>query len=1262
MHHGKNVAKTAGLDDAARDALDKQARVKTADLGFHAPDYILDDIIPVTDPKLIYSNVHAQRERRLRLLIRRYTNQIQYGCRNVNCTTPTCLSYRKRNSTAPLRKYTELSARTLACQLVDEYGRSGKDTALGLCPNDPVVPWYEDPTHAKKRRNSHEKLPQQRQENGHLPKPAGLTQRPRDSPKHSPVRDHGQRRQSQDGVVEAGRRLRKLDSSIAEGLPEVATLLNATISRPNPEQDHASSEDAISELSHSSAPPTKPKDLASFTQTLYDLIPLRFLSWLPVGNASSTGDDALSPDAASHQEQIPTDAIQQEDATTEEHRADMVDNGPSDQYQDTPTVVHRPTYSLKTLTWQNMTWLLSKERKEDPGYHGRFTPFIKQSFAYCLSDPERLCKSVKNIQESVRSRAYNLQEERKPAIRAKDSDGLGVSSVMPKRSIATATTDDMRALLYGLSTLESFNERELVMSSVLEALQHSYCLPAWLRSWQSGRHRRSGSGSGEKALMKRPRPSDDTNVCASRPSDLIGHNPALENDLPTIHLEEPQVTELCLVALLFLATTIFNPRMPGSPKAACWLDKQDFITFRDERNLGLAHASFRGHLGPENLATMRQVIEAIDVSEDWLVHRLLLGLMDVVSHRLTIAKWANTLKGCKGTKTKHASIVESLVARFDRDFLPVGEDDKSSWIGTVAIELVRTVMLKDWDRSVVIQRSGPVGGALELLAELYRQRQELDLHHGLFWMPFIAEAFDDMSMPSEWLSFRADNRRMHLLSFSFLFRPEVLVKYFRAMNIAIMKKAHEDAIIVYNDTRQYIWATPAIPVHGAKEVLAHLRPHMAKYFVLTIRRDDILNDAINQIWRRQRQEIMRPLRVRIGKDEGEDGLDHGGVQQEFFRLVFSEAFRPDYGMFTVDNTTRMAWFQPGSLEPLYRFEALGILMSLAVYNGITIPITMPLAFYRKLLGLKVKKLEHIADGWPELVRGLRTMLEWSHGDVGDVIARTYEFSYELCGSMVTVDMQKFGRDDPWPPIKLKTSKKGKEKSKSTSFEIPLDSALTPPSQASPNLSAAIPTAPMLSRTSSIELRGISTPQSIDSDVLESSPIEEASLVTNANRAQYVKDYILWLTHKSIEPQYEAFARGFYTCLDRTALSIFTPEALKVLIEGYADIDIDELEHTATYDEYAATDPAIIDFWGVVRNMSPDQHRHLLEFVTASDRVPVNGMGSVAFIIQKNGEEDSRLPSSSTCYGRLLLPQYSSKKILEEKLTKAIENSAGFGTL
>ena len=101
-------------------------------------------------------------------------------------------------------------------------------------------------------------------------------------------------------------------------------------------------------------------------------------------------------------------------------------------------------------------------------------------------------------------------------------------------------------------------------------------------------------------------------------------------------------------------------------------------------------------------------------------------------------------------------------------------------------------------------------------------------------------------------------------------------------------------------------------------------------------------------------------------------------------------------------------------------------------------------------------------------------------------------------------------------------------------------------------------------------------------------------------------------------------------------------------------------------------------------MSGEKRGKLLEFVTASDRVPVNGIASIMFVIQKNGTGDTvrillsitipshifasetdndifqRLPTSLTCFGRLLLPEYSSRIVLEEKLDKALENSKGFG--
>ncbi|KAK5045769.1 hypothetical protein LTR84_008861 [Exophiala bonariae] len=1295
MHYATSSSRSPSVDESTPESCDKPPRVKPSDLGFHIPEHVLPDIIPVPDSRLLFSNYHAQRDRRLRQLIRRYTNQIQHGCRNVNCNTLTCLSYRKRNGTLPLRRHTDLSARTLACQLVEDYTRASKDPTVGLCQNEPVVPWYEDPAAIEKRRNNMEKLGQSHHqnhhrphENGHATRNSSSHQGTRDLARHAPVVEQPVRRnKQQDAIIAAGRLVVNEDgeSEVTRQTSEqVIGILNSALGRDN---HHTKSD-------QTGSPPVLPraqkKDPASFTQTLFDLLPLRVLNWFPASDKADGQEvppkNTIEPEvegplkdhspegghALKHEPPLSSDS--------EAHDSQEQEKSPPSKCPDASR------FTLRTLSWDSTVWLRATERvlpvRDAENYENNFVPFLKQSLYYCMSDPERMVATARDLQGTygdLRTKLEGADDGTLDEVAAEHHQRLAshstrkvkrIPSSIPKAwpAVQTQTKFDLEGLLMSLSFLDSFGQRSLIFNSIFHALQHSYVLPPWLQKRSSGTRSRSASGDGDLPSQSRGIHNHSNQHLFLDDNDSF--TMSTTNATTRVYLKDAQASEVCLVAMLSLAAIIFD-----GGNLQYWGHGLTFARFRTLRNSGLAHSHWPPFTDPreaeDNKRALKFVsimIQAIDVSEDWSVIRLINGVMDIISHRLAVAKWSTTLKTSKTLKENKKTIVDLLIKRFDRNSMQLRTEDElnPSWIGTAVIELIRTVMLKTWDRSPVVQRAGPVGGALELLAGIYRERKDLNLESDLFMMPFIADTFDDISMPSEWLSFRADNRQMHLLSFSFLFENATLVRYFRAINIEIMRKSHEGAALVFNDARHFTWM-PMIPIYGAKEVLARLRPHMAKYFILTIRRDNLLNDAINQIWRRERQELMRPLRVRLGKDEGEDGLDHGGVQQEFFRVVFAEALKPDYGMFTVDGTTRMTWFQPGSFEPLYRFEALGILMSLAVFNGLTLPVTFPLAFYRKLLDLKVKKLDHIEDGWPDLAKGLENLLEWSDGDVGDVIARTYEFSYELCGSVVTIDMDKVGRHDPWPQTRPKIGRKGKERAKSTTFELPLDNAeLTPPIQPSPELQPTLTSSslfPAISRTSSISLKGITTPISMsDSDMLLESSAIEAPLVTNANRAQYVKDYVLWLTHKSVAEQYEAFARGFYTCLDRTALSIFTPESLKYVIEGHPEIDIDELERATTYDDYARHSRTIDDFWHVVRNMSPDQHRQLLEFVTASDRVPVNGMSSVVFIVQKNGDDDSRLPSSSTCYGRLLLPQYSSREVLEEKLTKAIENCVGFGTL
>jgi hypothetical protein len=62
-------------------------------------------------------------------------------------------------------------------------------------------------------------------------------------------------------------------------------------------------------------------------------------------------------------------------------------------------------------------------------------------------------------------------------------------------------------------------------------------------------------------------------------------------------------------------------------------------------------------------------------------------------------------------------------------------------------------------------------------------------------------------------------------------------------------------------------------------------------------------------------------------------------------------------MFTTDPITGLSYFRPGSLQPLYMFELFGLLVALAAYNGITIPVRFPLALYNTSSASRVQIFE-----------------------------------------------------------------------------------------------------------------------------------------------------------------------------------------------------------------------------------------------------------------------------------------------------------------
>ena len=507
------------------------------------------------------------------------------------------------------------------------------------------------------------------------------------------------------------------------------------------------------------------------------------------------------------------------------------------------------------------------------------------------------------------------------------------------------------------------------------------------------------------------------------------------------------------------------------------------------------------------------------------------------------------------------------------------------------LEWARTIFLRNWDGEAGFHWNTDVGASIEFMRWMYTFRDDFGIESKRFEIEALMDRLDYLQACKGWMGSKSTNSTGNLLDFPWLFSKSAKVTMFRAINLCRMFSAYEKSAITTDlHARMVTHTSPT-----ARQVLDRLSISMDMFLLLDIRRDNILRDAFNQLWRRQKRELFRPLKVRMGMDEGEEGVDMGGVQQEFFRLAIADATDPAKGLFSIDEKTRMTWFQPISLAPLHQFTLLGLLFGLALYNGITLSITFPLVFYRKLLGVENENVEDIKDGWPDLYNGLVGLLYWPDDQVEATFLRTYTFSFESLGNVHNVDMNAIGRGDEW----------------------------------------------------SIENPGNT---------------QEPIMVSNDNREKYVNDYIFWLTDKSIGPQFKAFANGFYLPLQKKALHLLSPEDLQSLLEGHQMIDLEELKKTTRYEDgYSESHPKIIEFWEIVEKSSPEQHVKLLEFVTASTRVPVRGVAELTFIIQRNGVGDDRLPSSMTCFGRLLLPEYSSKQIMTEKLMLAIENNTGFGT-
>ena len=99
---------------------------------------------------------------------------------------------------------------------------------------------------------------------------------------------------------------------------------------------------------------------------------------------------------------------------------------------------------------------------------------------------------------------------------------------------------------------------------------------------------------------------------------------------------------------------------------------------------------------------------------------------------------------------------------------------------------------------------------------------------------------------------------------------------------------------------------------------------------LSIRRDYLIEDTLKEL-SKPNINLRSPLKIDF---IGEEGIDQGGLKKEFFMLLTRQLFNEKNNLFLYNNKSRLFWFNINSNEDNSKYELIGIILGLSIYNGI----------------------------------------------------------------------------------------------------------------------------------------------------------------------------------------------------------------------------------------------------------------------------------------------------------------------------------------
>lgn len=169
-------------------------------------------------------------------------------------------------------------------------------------------------------------------------------------------------------------------------------------------------------------------------------------------------------------------------------------------------------------------------------------------------------------------------------------------------------------------------------------------------------------------------------------------------------------------------------------------------------------------------------------------------------------------------------------------------------------------------------------------------------------------------------------------------------------------------------------------------------------------------------------------------------------------------------------------------------------------------------------------------------------------------------------------------------------------------------------------------------------------------------------VTLSNKAEFVELAKKWRLSE-FNLQVESIRAGLTNVIPENILSLLMGKELEELACGKQLLNVTILKQFTEYQGYNPEDKVIINFWNAINEFSNDERIAYLKYVWGRSRLPDPNVYKFIHTISKTGSlnPDKRLPTATTCYFTLKLPNYSSYEILRDKLRYVIQNCSEIDT-